>query len=90
MMQDPNLVQNSISPSIVQNIPLVNSTQILAPTNQVINSQIPVTTSVQNPSAQAQQVSQTFSYIPIVSAIQQPKTQNQGKPVVKVVPIYDE
>ena len=88
MMQEPNLVQNSISPSIVQNIPLVNSTQILAPTNQVINSQIPVT--VPNPSAQAQQVSQTFSYIPIVSAIQQPKTQNQGKPVVKVVPIYDE
>ena len=89
-MQESNIVQNSISPSIMQNIPLVNSTQILAPTNQVINSQIPVTTSVQNPSAQAPQVSQTFSYIPIVSAIQQPKTQNQGKPVVKVVPIYDE
>ena len=32
--------------------------------------------------------SQQISYVPIVSAIQQPKT--GAKPVVKVVPIYDE
>ncbi len=85
-MQNTNIVQNSVTQSAMPNIPLVNSTQILTGSSPIVNSQMPVTTSV----AQAPQVSQQLSYVPVVSAIQQPKTQNQGRPVVKVVPIYDE
>ena len=85
-MQNTNIVQNSVAQSAMPNIPLVNSTQILTESSPIINSQMPANTSV----PQAPQVSQQISYVPIVSAIQQPKTQNQGRPVVKVVPIYDE
>ena len=85
-MQNTNIVQNSMAQSAMPNIPLVNSTQILTGSTPIVNSQMPATTSV----AQAPQASQQISYVPIVSAIQQPKTQNKGRPVVKVVPIYDE
>ena len=84
-MQNTNIVGQSAIPQI----PLVNSTQIL--TESVpLNSQIPVTSSVteQTPVVTAPQNAQQISYAPIVSAIQQPKTND--KPVVKVVPIYDE
>ena len=68
----------------------VNSTQIITQSTPVINSQLPATTSVVNstPVVTAPVTSQQISYAPIVSAIQKPKT--GAKPVVKVVPIYDE
>ena len=89
MISDTNIVQNSVAQSAMPNIPLVNSTQILTDSAQVVNSQIPqVTTTI----AQEPQTSQqTISLVPVVSAIQQPKQQQQqGRPVVKVVPIYDD
>ena len=89
MISDTNIVQNSVAQSAMPNIPLVNSTQILTDSAQVVNSQIPqvTTTTVQ----QLQTSQQTISLVPVVSAIQQPKQQQQqGRPVVKVVPIYDD
>ena len=89
MIRDTNIVQNSVAKSAMPNIPLVNSTQILTDSAQVVNSQIPqvTTTTVQQP----QTSQQTISLVPVVSAIQQPKQQQQqGRPVVKVVPIYDD
>ena len=86
MIQDSNVIAQSGMPQI----PLVNSTQILTQSSPLINSQMPATstqiTSTQVTNAPA--TSQQISYVPIVSAIQQPKTGT--KPVVKVVPIYDE
>ena len=70
---------------------MVNSTQILTETTP-IDSQIPATTPVvnTNPVPTAPQTSQQISYVPIVQAIQQPKTSTGARPVVKVVPIYDD
>ena len=86
MIQESNVVTQSGMPQI----PLVNSTQILTQTTPVINSQLPATTSVVNstPVVTAPVTSQQISYAPIVFAMQKPKT--GAKPVVKVVPVYDE
>ena len=87
MIQESNIIGQSWIPQI----PLVNSTQILTESSPELNSQIPATTQVVNttPVTTAPQISQQISYAPIVSAIQQPKTTG-AKPVVKVVPIYDD
>ena len=75
-----NIVQSSVSPNIVQQIPLVNSTQMLTQTQ--IN---PVTTST-SPGLNNPQIS--VSYAPIVSAIKPPEPAGH-RPKVTVVPIYD-
>ena len=75
-----NVVQSSVSPNIVQQIPLVNSTQMLTQTQ--IN---PVTTST-SPGLNNPQIS--VSYAPIVSAIKPPEPAGH-RPKVTVVPIYD-
>ena len=86
MIQESNVINQSGMPQI----PLVNSTQIITQSTPVINSQLPATASVVNPTpvVTAPVTQQQISYAPIVSAIQKPKT--GAKPVVKVVPIYDE
>ena len=86
MIQDSNVVAQSGIPQI----PLVNSTQILTQSSPLVNSQMPATSAQINTTqvTTAPTTSQQISYVPIVSAIQQPKT--GAKPVVKVVPIYDE
>ena len=86
MIQESNVINQSGMPQI----PLVNSTQIITQSTPMINSQLPTTTSVVNPTpvVTAPVAQQQISYAPIVSAIQKPKT--GAKPVVKVVPIYDE
>ena len=86
MIQDSNVVAQSGIPQI----PLVNSTQILTQSSPLVNSQMPATSTQINTTqvTTAPTTSQQISYVPIVSAIQQPKT--VAKPVVKVVPIYDE
>ena len=86
MIQDPN----SITQSGIPQIPLVNSTQILTQSSPILTSQIPATTSVVNttPVTDVPTTSQPISLVPVVSAVQQPKT--NARPVVKVVPIYDE
>ena len=86
MIQDSNVVAQSGIPQI----PLVNSTQILTQSSPLVNSQMPATSTQINTTqvTTAPTTSQQISYVPIVSAIQQPKT--GSKPVVKVVPIYDE
>ena len=75
-----NVVQSSVSPNIVQQIPLVNSTQVLTQTQ--LN---PVTTST-SPGLNNPQIS--VSYAPIVSAIKPPESAGR-RPKVTVVPIYD-
>ena len=75
-----NVVQSSVSPNIVQQIPLVNSTQVLTQTQ--LN---PVTTST-SPGLNNPQIS--VSYAPIVSAIKPPEPAGH-RPKVTVVPIYD-
>ena len=75
-----NVVQSSVSPNIVQQIPLVNSTQVLTQTQ--LN---PVTTST-SPGLNNPQIS--VSYAPIVSAIKPPESAGH-RPKVTVVPIYD-
>ena len=86
MIQDSNVVAQSGIPQI----PLVNSTQILTQSSPLVNSQMPANSTQINTTqvTTAPTTSQQISYVPIVSAIQQPKT--GAKPVVKVVPIYDE
>ena len=86
MIQDSNVVAQSGIPQI----PLVNSTQILTQSSPLVNSQMPATSTQINTTqvTTAPTTSQQISYVPIVSTIQQPKT--GAKPVVKVVPIYDE
>ena len=86
MIQDSNVIAQSGMPQI----PLVNSTQILTQSSPLINSQMPSTTTqiTSTQATNAPATSQQISYAPIVSAIQKPKT--GAKPVVKVVPIYDE
>ena len=86
MIQESNVINQSGMPQI----PLVNSTQIITQSTPVINSQLPATTSVVNPTpvVTAPVTQQQISYAPIVSAIQKPK--QEGRPVVKVVPIYDD
>ena len=86
MIQDSNVVAQSGIPQI----PLVNSTQILTQSSPLVNSQMPAASTQINTTqvTTAPTTSQQISYVPIVSAIQQPKT--GAKPVVKVVPIYDE
>ena len=86
MLQDTNIVQNSVAQSAMPQIPLVNSTQILTASTPVLNSQIPMGTATVSQAPQNSQ--QQVSLFPVVSAIQQPK--QEGKPVVKVVPIYDD
>ena len=86
MLQDTNIVQNSVAQSAMPQIPLVNSTQILTASTPVLNSQIPMGTATVSQAPQNSQ--QQVSLVPVVSAIQQPK--QEGKPVVKVVPIYDD
>ena len=75
-----NVVKSSVSPNIVQQIPLVNSTQVLTQTQ--LN---PVTTST-SPGLNNPQIS--VSYAPIVSAIKPPEPSGH-RPKVTVVPIYD-
>ena len=75
-----NVVQSSVVPNTVQQIPLVNSTQMLTQTQ--IN---PVTTST-SPGLNNPQIS--VSYAPIVSAIKPPEPAGH-RPKVTVVPIYD-
>ena len=75
-----NVVQSSVVPNTVQQIPLVNSTQVLTQTQ--IN---PVTTST-SPGLNNPQI--TVSYAPIVSAIKPPEPAGH-RPKVTVVPIYD-
>ena len=86
MLQDTNIVQNSVAQSTMPQIPLVNSTKIITASTPILNSQIPmgVATVGQDPQNTQQQV----SLVPVVSAIQKPK--QEGRPVVKVVPIYDD
>ena len=86
MIQESNVITQNGIPQI----PRVNFTQIITQSTPVINSQLPATTSVVNPTpvVTAPVTQQQISYAPIVSAIQKPKT--GAKPVVKVVPIYDE
>ena len=86
MIQNTNVISQSGMPQI----PLVNSTQILTQSSPVLNTQMPATTSVVNtsPVTTVPTTSPQISYMPVVSAIRQPKT--GVKPVVKVVPIYDE
>ena len=86
MLQDTNIVQNSVAQSAMPQIPLVNSTQILTASTPVLNSQIPMGTATVSQAPQNSQ--QQISLVPVVSAIQKPK--QEGKPVVKVVPIYDD
>ena len=86
MLQDTNIVQNSVAQSAMPQIPLVNSTQILTASTPILNSQIPMGTATVSQAPQNSQ--QQVSLVPVVSAIQQPK--QEGKPVVKVVPIYDD
>ena len=86
MLQDTNIVQNSVAQSAMPQIPLVNSTQILTASTPVLNSQIPMGTATVSQAPQNSQ--QQVSLVPVVSAIQKPK--QEGKPVVKVVPIYDD
>ena len=87
MLQDTNIVQNSVAQSAMPQIPLVNSTQILTTSTPVLNSQIPMGTATVSQAPQNSQ-QQQVSLVPVVSAIQKPK--QEGKPVVKVVPIYDD
>ncbi len=87
MLQDTNIVQNSVAQSAMPQIPLVNSTQILTASTPVLNSQIPMGTATVSQAPQNSQ-QQQVSLVPVVSAIQKPK--QEGKPVVKVVPIYDD
>ena len=75
-----NVVQSSVVPNTIQQIPVVNSTQVLSQTQ--IN---PVTTST-SPGLNNPQIS--VSYAPIVSAIK-PQEPSGHKPKVTVVPIYD-
>ena len=75
-----NVVQSSVVPNTIQQIPLVNSTQVLSQTQ--IN---PVTTST-SPGLNNPQIS--VSYAPIVSAIK-PQEPAGHRPKVTVVPIYD-
>ena len=75
-----NVVQSSVVPNTVQEIPLVNSTQVISQTQ--IN---PVTTST-SPGLNNPQI--TVSYAPIVSAIKPPEPAGH-RPKVTVVPIYD-
>ena len=86
MLQDTNIAQSSVTQSAMPQIPLVQSTQILTTSTPVLNSQIPmgVATVGQDP----QNTQQQISLVPVVSAIQRPKP--EGRPVVKVVPIYDD
>ena len=86
MLQDTNIVQNSVAQSAMPQIPLVNSTQILTASTPVLNSQIPMGTATVSQAPQNSQ--QQVSLVPVVSAIQKPK--QEGRPVVKVVPIYDD
>ena len=81
-----NVVQSSVAQNTLQQIPLVNSTQVLTQTTPVINSQInPVTTST-SPGLNNPQIS--ISYAPIVSALKPPEPAGH-RPKVTVVPIYD-
>ena len=86
MIQNTNVISQSGMPQI----PLVNSTQILTQSSPILNTQMPATTSVVNtsPVTTVPTTSPQISYMPVVSAIRQTKT--GVKPVVKVVPIYDE
>ena len=86
MIQNTNVISQSGMPQI----PLVNSTQILTQSSPILNTQMPATTSVVNtsPVTTVPTTSPQISYMPVGSAIRQPKT--GVKPVVKVVPIYDE
>ena len=89
MLQDTNIAQTSVTQSAMPQIPLVQSTQILTTSTPVLNSQIPMgTASVGQIGREPQNSQQQISLVPVVSAIQRPK--QEGRPVVKVVPIYDD
>ena len=87
-MQASNVIDISQSPNTIQQIPLVNSTQLLTQSSPLVNSEITQSTSVtaSNPGVPNPQIS--ISYAPIVSAIKQPEIPGQV-PIVKVIPIYD-
>ena len=83
-----NVVENSVNPNIIQQIPIVDSTQVLTQTTPIEVSQVNPISSVtaSTPGLPNPQIS--ISYAPIVSAIKPPETTGQV-PVVKVIPIYD-
>ena len=77
MLQDTNIVQNSVAQSAMPQIPLVNSTQILTASTPVLNSQIPMGTATVSQAPQNSQ--QQVSLVPVVSAIQKPKQEGKKK-----------
>jgi hypothetical protein len=83
-----NGIQSTVGLSTLQQIPLVNSTQIVTQSTPVINSQVTQTNPVTSSSPILTDPNVSVSYAPIVSAIKPPQVQGQI-PVVKVVPIYD-
>ena len=83
-----NGIQSTVGLSTLQQIPLVNSTQIVTQSTPVINSQVTQTNPVTSSSPILTDPNVSVSYAPIVSAIKPPQVQGQI-PVVKVIPIYD-
>ena len=83
-----NGIQSTVGLSTLQQIPLVNSTQIVTQSTPVINSQVTQANPVTSSSPILTDPNVSVSYAPIVSAIKPPQVQGQI-PVVKVVPIYD-
>ena len=82
---DPLPVASSIAQSsVLPQVPLVQSTQILTQPSQVIASQAIPAASVVPSVVQPQQ----FQYVPVASVMHQPRGQITSG--VKVVPIYDD
>ncbi len=83
-----NGIQSTVGLSALQQIPLVNSTQIVTQSTPVINSQVTSTNPTTSSTPILSDPNVSVSYAPIVSAIKPPQVQGQI-PIVKVVPIYD-
>ena len=82
---DPLPVASSIAQSsVLPQVPLVQSTQILTQPSQVLASQAIPAASVVPSVAQPQQ----FQYVPVASTMHMPRSQVSSG--VKVVPIYDD